>query len=117
MSFLISDALAEAAPAAAQDPGIAGLILPGAILLIFFFLFVLPQHRRGREHKKLIESLVKGNEVVTNGGLLGRVVDVDESFVQLEVGENVYVNVQKHAIASLMPKGTYKARKKIEKNN
>ncbi|QSA95618.1 preprotein translocase subunit YajC [Methylococcus sp. EFPC2] len=115
MSFFISDALAEAAPAAAQDPGLAGLILPGAILLIFFFLFVLPQHRRGREHKKLVDSLAKGVEVVTNGGLLGKVVDVDDSFVQLEVGDNTIVNVQKHAISALMPKGTYKSRKKAEK--
>jgi preprotein translocase subunit YajC len=115
MSFFISDAYAQAAPAAQQDPGLAGLVLPVGILLIFFFLFVLPQHRRGRDHKKLVESLAKGNEVVTNGGLLGKVIDVDENFVQLEVGENLIVNVQKHAIASLMPKGTYKARKKIEK--
>lgn len=114
MSFFISDALAEA-PAAAQSPGLADMIVPVAILLIFFFLFVLPQHRRGRDHKKLVESLTKGSEVVTNGGLLGRVVEVDDSFVQLEVSENVYVNVQKHAVAALMPKGTYKIRKKAEK--
>jgi preprotein translocase subunit YajC len=112
MSFLIADALAEAAPAAAQDPGVAGLIFPLAILLIFFVLFVWPQHKRGRDHKKLLESLNKGNEVVTNGGLLGKIVDVDDNFVQLEIGENILVHVQKHAIASLMPKGTYKLKKK-----
>lgn len=114
MSFFISDAYAQAAPAA-QAPGIAELIFPFAILGVFFFLFVWPQHKRGREHKKLISALTKGNEVVTTGGVLGKVVDLDDNFVQLEVSENVYVHVQKHAIASLMPKGTYKTKKKVEK--
>ncbi|MEY2700848.1 MAG: preprotein translocase subunit YajC [Pseudomonadota bacterium] len=114
MSFLISDAFAEAAPAAAaaQDPGFAGLILPMAVLGVFFFLFVLPQNRRQREHKKLLQSLVKGVEVVTNGGVLGRVVDVDDNFVVLEVSDNVHVHVQRTAVASLMPKGTYKVTKR-----
>lgn len=115
MSFLISDALAQAAPAAAQDPGLVGLIMPLAILGAFFFLFVWPQHKRGRDHKKLVDALTKGNEVVTNGGVLGRIVDIDDNFVHLEVSENTTVYVQKHAISALMPKGTYKARKRSEK--
>ncbi|HUL14309.1 MAG TPA: preprotein translocase subunit YajC [Methylococcaceae bacterium] len=114
MSVFISDAFAQAAPAA-QEPGIAGLIFPLAILAIFFILFVWPQHKRSREHKKLVESLTKGSEVVTTGGLLGRVADLDENFIQLEVAENVYIYVQRHAVASLMPKGTYKAKKRSEK--
>lgn len=115
MNFLISDAFAEAAPAAPQDPGLVGLILPLAILVAFFFLFVWPQHKRGRDHKKLIESLTKGNEVVTNGGLLGRIVDIDDNFVHIEIAENTVVFAQKHAIATVMPKGTYKTRKRVEK--
>jgi len=111
MDFFISDAFAQAAPAQ-QEPGVAGLILPLAILVMFFFLFVFPQHRRTREHKKMVQSLVKGTEVVTNGGLLGKVVDLDDNFVQLEVNENTLVHVQRHSIASLMPKGTYKASKR-----
>jgi preprotein translocase subunit YajC len=114
MNFFISEAFAQAAPAG-QEPGIAGLIFPLAILAVFFFLFVWPQHKRSREHKKLVETLSKGSEVVTNGGLLGKVTDLDDNFVQLEVAENVYVHVQRHAVASLMPKGTYKAKKKTEK--
>lgn len=114
MSFFISDAFAQAAPAA-QEPGLAGLIFPLAILAVFFFLFVWPQHKRSKEHKKLVEALTKGSEVVTTGGLLGKVTDLDENFVQLEVAENVYVHVQRHAVASLMPKGTYKAKKRTEK--
>lgn len=114
MDFLISDAMAQAAPAA-QEPGFAGLILPLAIMLVFFFLFILPQRRREKEHKNLVQSLAKGSEVVTTGGLLGRVIDLDDNFVQLEVTDNVFVHVQRHAIASLVPKGTYKTRKKAEK--
>jgi preprotein translocase subunit YajC len=113
MDFFISDALAQAAPTP-QDPGMAGLIMPLAILLIFFFLFVLPQQRRTKEHKKMVQSLSKGSEVVTNGGLLGRVVELDDNFVQLEIAENIHVHVQRHAISSMMPKGTYKAKKKTE---
>jgi len=109
--FFISAAHAEGAQAA-QDPGFAGFILPMAILAMFFFLFVLPQQRRNKEQKKMIQSLTKGSEVVTNGGLLGKVVDLDDNFVQIEVAENLAVHVQRHAIASLVPKGTYKAKKK-----
>lgn len=114
MSFLISDAFAQAAPAA-QEPGIAGLIFPLAILAVFFFLFVWPQHKRSREHKKLVEALTKGSEVVTTGGLLGKVTDLDDNFVQLEVADNVHIHVQRHAVASMMPKGTYKTKKRAEK--
>jgi preprotein translocase subunit YajC len=112
MSFLISDAYAEAA--GAQNPGLVEGLLPFAILAVFFVLFVWPQHKRGREHKKLIESLAKGTEVVTTGGIIGRIVEIDDNFVQLEVNDGVVIHVQRHAIASLMPKGTYKSRKKAD---
>ena len=114
MGFFISDALAEAGPAA-QDPGIVGLILPVGIMLAFFFLFILPQQRKTKEHKKMVESLGKGSEVVTTGGLLGRVVDLDDNFVQLELADNLFVHVQRNAVASLLPKGTFKSRKKTDK--
>jgi preprotein translocase subunit YajC len=114
LDFLISPAFAEAAPAA-QEPGFAGLILPLAILLAFFFLFIVPQQRRTKEHKKMVDALTKGSEIVTTGGLLGRVVDMDENFVQIELADNLSVHVQRHAIASLVPKGTYKTKKKAEK--
>jgi preprotein translocase subunit YajC len=114
MSFLISDALAEGAAPAAQAPGFEGL-LPLIILAFFFVLFVWPQYKRGREQKKMLEALSKGVEVVTSGGILGKVAEVDESFVQLEVADNVFIFVQKHTITTLMPKGTYKSRKKADR--
>lgn len=113
MSFFLSDAFAQAQPAA--EPAIAGLILPLAILAVFYFLFIRPQQRRAKEHKKMVETLTKGSDVVTNGGLLGKVVDLDENFVQLEVAEGIYIQVQRNAVASLMPKGTYKVKKRMTK--
>jgi len=108
MSFFISDALAQAAPAS-QMPGIEGMVFPLAILVFFYFLFIRPQSKRTKEQKQMLAALNKGSEVVTTGGILGKVFDLDENFVKLEVSENNYIQVQRHAIASMMPKGTYKA--------
>jgi preprotein translocase subunit YajC len=106
MSFFISDALA--APAAATQPGIEGMLLPVAILAFFYFLFIRPQSKQAKEQKAMLNALTKGTEVVTSGGILGKVAEVDENFVKLEVGDNTFIQVQRHAIASMMPKGTYK---------
>lgn len=114
MSFFISEALAEGGGAPAQPPISDGVML-FLIMAAFFFLLILPQWKRGREQKKLLESLIKGAEVVTSGGVLGKIVDVDDNFVLLEVNENVQINVQKQSVTQMMPKGTYKARKKTEK--
>jgi preprotein translocase subunit YajC len=108
MSFFISDAFAQAAPTA-QQPGIEGLLFPLGILVFFYFIFLRPQSKRAKEQKQMVASLTKGVEVVTNGGILGKIADLDENFIKLEVGENTFIQVQRHAIANLMPKGTYKA--------
>lgn len=116
MSFFISDALAEAAAPAAQQPGIEGLLFPLGILVFFYFLFLRPQAKKAKEQKQMLAALTKGVEVVTTGGILGKIVDLDENFVKLEIGDNTFIQVQRHAIASLMPKGTYKAiTKKVNK--
>ena len=107
MSFFISDALA-AAPAAVQ-PGIEGMLFPLGILAFFYFLFLRPQSKRTKEKKQMIASLGKGVEVVTSGGILGKIVDLDDNFVKLEVSENSFIQVQRQSIESMMPKGTYKA--------
>ncbi len=107
MSFFISDAAAQAAPAAAQ-PGIEGLLFPLAILVFFYFLFIRPQSKRSKEQKQMLAALTKGTEVVTSGGILGKVADLDDNFVKIEVSDNSFIQVQRHAIANMMPKGTYK---------
>lgn len=107
MSFFISDAAAQAAPAGAA-PGIEGLLFPLAILVFFYFLFIRPQSKRTKEQKQMLSALSKGAEVVTSGGILGKVAEVDENFVKMEIGDNIFIQVQRHAIANMMPKGTYK---------
>ena len=114
MSFLIAEALAEGGGAPAQPPVSDGVLM-FLIMGAFFFLLVVPQWKRGREQKKLLASLTKGAEVVTSGGILGRIVDVDDNFVLLEVNDAAHIYVQKHSVTHLMPKGTYKARKRTEK--
>jgi preprotein translocase subunit YajC len=115
MSFLISDAVAAAAPAA-QQPGIEGMIFPLGILVFFYFLFLRPQSKRAKEKKEMIAAMTKGSEVVTSGGILGKIVELDENFVKLEVGDNTFIQVQRHSIETMMPKGTYKAiTKKVTK--
>ena len=107
MSFFISDAWAQAAPQGQADPLMSFLPLI-LIFVVFYFLLIRPQSKRAKEHKKMVEAIAKGDEVVTNGGLLGKISNVGESFVELEVGDNMKVRVQRQAIATLMPKGTIK---------
>jgi preprotein translocase subunit YajC len=108
MSFFISDALAAGTPAI-QQPGMEGLIFPVAILVFFYFLFLRPQAQRSKEKKQMVAALGKGTEVVTAGGILGKVIDLDDNFVKLEVGDNTFIQVQRQSIESMMPKGTFKA--------
>lgn len=114
MSFFISDALAQTG-AAPAGPGLEGLLFPIALIAIFYFLLIRPQAKRAKEHKKLVEALAKGDEVVTQGGLLGRVTEVGEAFVSVELAPGMEVKVQKNAVASVMPKGTYKQAEKDKK--
>jgi preprotein translocase subunit YajC len=109
MSFFISDAWAEGASTAAQQGNpILGFLPLILIFVVFYFLLIRPQSKRAKEHKEMVANLSKGDEVVTNGGLLGRIVEVGENFVTVEVADGVQLKVQRQAIGSLMPKGTVK---------
>ncbi len=79
------------------------------IFVIFYFLLIRPQMKRAKEHRNLVAELSVGDEVVSNGGLLGKITDVGESFVTVEVADKVKVKLQKQAVASVMPKGTVKS--------
>ena len=107
MSFFISDAMAQSG-APAVEPGLMGLLFPILLIVIFYFLLIRPQTKRAKEHKQMVAALKKGDEVVTGGGLLGRIIEVGDNFVQLEVADGVQLRVQKQAVTSLMPKGTVK---------
>ncbi len=114
MSFFISEAMAETAPAAAaaagQPPSLLGGLMPLIILfVVFYFLLIRPQAKRAKEHRAMVEALSKGDEVVTQGGLLGKVMEVGDNFIELQLADNVSVKVQRHAVSTLMPKGTIKS--------
>ena len=109
MSFFIADALAQDAPAAAAQPGLLEALFPFIILfIVFYFLLIRPQSKRANEHKKMVEALAKGDEVLTQGGVYGKIVEVAEEAITVEIADNVQIKVQRAAVASVLPKGTIK---------
>jgi preprotein translocase subunit YajC len=107
MDFFISNAYAQA-DAAAQG-GLMSFLPLIVIFAVFYFMLIRPQMKRSKEHKQLVSQLSKGDEVITNGGLLGKITDVSESFVTLELADNLQIKLQRHAVANVMPKGTIKS--------
>ncbi|MEJ2619518.1 MAG: preprotein translocase subunit YajC [Candidatus Thiodiazotropha sp.] len=109
MSFFISDAMAEAAPAAADQAnaitGLLPLVIFGAVL---YFLMIRPQIKRQKEHKKLVDGLSKGDEVVTTGGVAGRISDLGENFILVEISEGTEVKIRRQAVETVLPKGSLK---------
>ena len=108
MSLFVSNAMAQSGAAAGGEPGLIGLAFPILLIVAFYFLMIRPQTKRAKEHKQMVAALKKGDEVVTGGGLLGRISDIGENFILLEVADGVQLKVQKASVASLMPKGTNK---------
>ncbi|QLF92432.1 preprotein translocase subunit YajC [Pseudomonas sp. ABC1] len=108
MSFLIPAAYADASAAAPAGSGFEWLFLIG-FLAIFYFMIWRPQAKRAKDHKNLIGNLQKGDEIVTSGGIVGKVVKVADDFVAIEVSDSVELKFQKVAIVATLPKGTLKA--------
>jgi preprotein translocase subunit YajC len=107
LSFFISDAAAQGAGGApAGGPNLLWIMLP-MIIVMYIFLFV-PQQKKQKEHRKMIESLAAGNEVVTGGGVLGKITEVGDQFLTIEVANGVHVKVQRGSIAAVVPKDTIK---------
>ena len=106
MNFFISDAWAQAGSAGG---GLMGLVPMVLIFVIFYFLLIRPQQKKAKEHRAMVEAVAKGDEIVTNGGTLGKVVGVDDNFITVEVDEGVNIRVQRMAISQMMPKGTIKS--------
>jgi preprotein translocase subunit YajC len=107
LDFIIPVAWAQAQPA---SPGgsLIGLMPLVILFIIMWFMLIRPQMKRAKEHRKMVEALAKGDEVVTQGGVLGKIVELGENFVLLEIADGVQVKVQRHMISSTMPKGTAK---------
>jgi preprotein translocase subunit YajC len=106
MDFFIASAYAQDA---SPQGGLLSFLPLIVIFVVFYFLLIRPQMKRAKEHKALISQLAVGDEVVSSGGLLGKVTQVGDSFVTLELADNVKVKLQKHAVATVMPKGTIKS--------
>jgi len=106
MDWFIQDAWAQAD--AAPDPLISFLPLI-LIFVVFYFLLIRPQNKRQKEHREMVTNLGVGDEVVTAGGVLGKVTEVSEQFLRIEVADGVQLRVQRHTIGAIMPKGTIKS--------
>lgn len=113
MSWLISSAqAADTLPGPAGQPGDpGGLFQIGLIVVmfvVFYFFLIRPQSKRAKEHKNMLGGLTKGDEVVTSGGILGRVSKVTDDFIVVEIADKLEIKVQKQAITATLPKGTLK---------
>ncbi|MCP5242685.1 MAG: preprotein translocase subunit YajC [Burkholderiales bacterium] len=107
--MLISEAYAQAAESGQAEAGWANLILLIGIFVIFWLLLIRPQARRAKEHKQMVENLQRGDEVITNGGILGLILNVSESYVVVEIAPSHEVIVLKSSVQTLLPKGTLKS--------
>jgi len=108
MDLFVSTAWAQDAGAAPGGSLLVQLLPLVLIFVVFYFLLIRPQTKRAKEHREMVGKLQSGDEVVTTGGLLGRITEVGENFVTLEVASGVAIKVQKFQVAQLMPKGTMK---------
>lgn len=108
ISFFISSAHAQA-PASQNAPDAMSWIFLAVMFGALYFILIRPQQKRMKEHRNMVSQLSKGDEVVTNGGILGKITKVGDSFLTVEIGKSIEIQVQKQSIQSLMPKGTYKS--------
>lgn len=104
--MLISPAFAQAA---GGDAGWAGLLPIVLMFVLLYFMMIRPQMKRAKEHKTMTDALQKGDEVVTSGGLLGKITKIGDSYITLEIAAGIEINVQRPAVQTLLPKGTIKS--------
>lgn len=108
VNFFIDSAWAQGG-ATGQGGSLLGFLPLVVIFVLFYFLLIRPQNKKQKEHRAMVDALSSGDEVITGGGVLGKVTDVGEQFVTVEIASNVLVKVQKHTVAAVLPKGTVKS--------
>jgi preprotein translocase subunit YajC len=108
MNSLIPDAMAQSAGAAPAGSGLMPFVMMGVFVVIFYFLLIRPQQKKQKEHQAMLSKIGEGDEVVTAGGILGKVVSVGDQFLTVEIADNVRIKVQRFQVTSLVPKGTLK---------
>ena len=110
MSFFISDALAAAGTAqAGQSESAFSLVMIIAIFALFYFMLIRPQNKRAKAQREMIGALKKGDEIVTSGGMVAKIVSLDEQFIKVSLAENVEITLQRAAVMTILPKGTIKS--------
>jgi preprotein translocase subunit YajC len=105
---IISSAFAQSAPAGG-DAGFFSLLPIVLMFVLLYFLMIRPQMKRAKETKAMIEALQKGDEVITAGGVLGRITKIGDAYISVEIAPNTEIAVQKNAVQVLLPKGTLKS--------
>jgi preprotein translocase subunit YajC len=105
---MISSAFAQAAPAGG-DGGMMNILFIVLMFVIIYFLMIRPQMKRAKEHRSMLDALQKGDEVITAGGVLGRVSKMGDAYVTIEIAANTEISVQKAAVQTVLPKGTLKS--------
>ena len=109
LDLFISPAAAQAAAPGATPSPVPSIVMMVALFGIMYFLMIRPQMKRAKEHRELTSKLAKGDEVITNGGIAGRVDELGENFISVEIAEGVKVKLQRAAIVAVLPKGTLKS--------
>ena len=110
MDFLINSAYAQAAGGAAGGPSMLNtLLLPALLLVVFYFLLIRPQSKRAKEQREMLSKVAVGDEIATTGGILGKVTEVGEQFLSVEIAHGVNIKLQKFQVAQVLPKGTVKS--------
>ena len=109
MSFFISDAMAAAAPAAQPQADGFSFVMIAAILFLGYFMLIRPQNKRAKEQRDLLSRLKKGDEIITSGGILAKIISLDEQYIKVSLADGVEINLQKGAVNSVLPKGTLKS--------
>ncbi|OGV32065.1 MAG: preprotein translocase subunit YajC [Legionellales bacterium RIFCSPHIGHO2_12_FULL_35_11] len=107
MGFFISNAIADTTSAAApQSDGVFSLVMVAAIFVLFYFMLIRPQSKRAKQHKELVGNLKKGDEIVTAGGILGKIVNLDEQYIRIQASQGVEITMQRGSVVTVLPKGT-----------
>ena len=108
LNFFISTRSHKRAAPAASPSMISTLLLPVMLIVVFYFLLIRPQQKKEKEHSAMVEALGVGTEIVTGGGILGKVTELGEQFVTIEIADGVNVKIQRHSISAVLPKDTIK---------
>jgi preprotein translocase subunit YajC len=106
MDFLINTAQAQAAGGAGGQSLMQAMLLPALLLVVFYFLLIRPQSKRAKEQREMLSKIAAGDEVATTGGILGKVTEVGDQFLTLEIANGVSVKLQKIQVSLVLPKGT-----------